>query len=177
MSTLTRRQAGLVPPPPAGRTLPPRAPELRPDPVPDATPPLKDSRALAAWRATINRTALARSGENLSVVLYALIRPGGDPHDDLADARSYAQAERLLVVDQIVDTLGHHDQACEDDPTLRRGYARALHLLGDQSSPVRGFVAVSRTAVTPDGRLYEAQLALHAARGTALHLVRGETGF
>ncbi|MFD9052745.1 hypothetical protein [Streptomyces zaomyceticus] len=173
MSTLTRPEAALFPPP--ARGLPPRADAPRPAPA--ASPPLKSLQDLAAWRAAINRAALARfSGESLSVVLYALTRPGGDPHDDLAAARSYAQAERLFVVDQIVDTLGHHDQACEDDPTLRRGYARALHLLGDPSSPVRGVVAVSRTAVTPDGRLYEAQLALHAARGTALHLVRGETG-
>ncbi|MFI5857405.1 hypothetical protein [Streptomyces parvulus] len=172
MSTLTRPEAALLPPP--ARGLPPRAPALRPAPA--TPPPLRDSQALAVWRAAINRAALARAdGENLSVVLYALTRPGGDPHDDLAAARSYAQRERLLVVDQIVDTLGHHDQACEDDPALRRGYARALHLLGDPSSPVRGVVAVSRTAVTPDGRLYEAQLALHATRGTALHLVRGET--
>ncbi|MEU5662102.1 hypothetical protein [Streptomyces longwoodensis] len=165
MSTLTRPEAALFPPP--ARGLPPRAPALRPSPA--APPPLKDAQVLTAWRAAINRAALARAdGENLSVVLYALTRPGGDPHDDLAAARSYARAERLIVVDQIVDTLGHHD-------ALRRGYARALHLLSDLSSPVRGVVAVSRTAVTPDGRRYEAQLALHAARGTALHLVRDET--
>ncbi|MFE0774207.1 hypothetical protein [Streptomyces sp. NPDC058861] len=173
MSTLTRPEATLFPP--LARELPPRTPALRPAPA--APPPLKGPQALAVWRATINRAALARSsGEDLPVVLYALTRPGGDPHDDLAAARSYAHAERLLIVDQIVDTLGHHDQACEDDPTLRRGYARALHLLSDPSSPVRGVVAVSRTAVTPDGRLYEAQLALHATRGTALHLVHAETG-
>ncbi|MFD9771693.1 hypothetical protein ACFWXE_15445 [[Kitasatospora] papulosa] len=172
MSPLTRPEAALLPPP--ARGLPPRARALRPAPA--ALPPLKDFQALAAWRATINRAALARSsGAHLSVVLYALTRPSGDAHADLAAARSYAQKERLLVVDQIVDTPGHHDQACEDDPTLRRGYARALHLLGNPSSPVRGVVAVSRTAVAPDGRLYEAQLALHAARGTALHLVCGET--
>ncbi|MFE0774276.1 hypothetical protein [Streptomyces sp. NPDC058861] len=173
MSTLTRPEAALLPPP--ARGLLPRAPALRPGLA--VPPPLKDFQALAVWRAAINRAALARAeGENLSVVLYALTRPGGDPHDDLAAARGYAQAERLLVVDQIVDTLGRHDRAGEDDPTLRRGYARALHFLGNPSSPVRGVVAVSRTAVTPDGRLYEAQLALHAARGTALHLVRAETG-
>ncbi|MFF9458099.1 hypothetical protein [Streptomyces flaveolus] len=117
MSTLTRPAAALVPP--SARGLPPRAPALRPAPA--APPSRRSVQSLAAWRATINRAALARSsGENLSVVLCALARPGGD----LAVAQSFAEAERLLVVDHIVDTLGGHDQACEDDPTLRRGYAR-----------------------------------------------------
>ncbi|MFD4683599.1 hypothetical protein ACFWP1_33365 [Streptomyces sp. NPDC058425] len=175
MTTLTRlprpATGGAAPP---GRALHPQFPALRPDPP--ALPPLKSPRALAAWRATINRAALTRAGTATpAVVLYALTRPGGDPHADLATARGYAAAHRLHVADQIVDTIGLHDQACEDDPTLRRGYARALHLLADPSSPVQGVVAVSRTAVTSDGRLYEDQLALHAARGTALHLVRAET--
>ncbi|MEU7028887.1 hypothetical protein AB0A60_19625 [Streptomyces sp. NPDC046275] len=172
MSTLTRRPAGLVPPP--GRVLPPRARGLRP--VPAVPPPLRSPRALASWRADINRAAVARlAGEDLPVVLYALTGPGGDPHDDLAAAQGYAEAHRLLVVDRIVDFLARGDQGCADEPELRRGYARALHLMGDPASPARGVTAVSQTAVTPVGRLYEDQLALYATRGTALHLVRGET--
>ncbi|MBV1949127.1 MULTISPECIES: hypothetical protein [unclassified Streptomyces] len=131
------------------------------------------SRAtLAAWRRDINRAASERFGDGLSVVLYALARPGGDPHDDFAAAQGYADAHRLPVVDRIFDVV---DQSCADDPTLRRGYARALHLMADPSSPVLGIVAVNQTAVTPAGCLYRDQLTLYAARGTALHLVRGET--
>ncbi|MFG3403826.1 hypothetical protein [Streptomyces sp. NPDC048142] len=171
MSTLTRPRAGLVPPP--GRVLPPRARALRPATA--APPPLKDSRTLAIWRDGINRAALARSREALPVVLYTLTGPGGDPHADLAAAQGYADAHRLLVVDRIVDFLGVGDQACADSPELRRGYARTLHLMGDPSSPVGGLVTISQTAVTRVGRLYEAQLALYAARSAALHLVRSET--
>ncbi|MFI9210316.1 hypothetical protein ACIGW7_19530 [Streptomyces sp. NPDC053253] len=170
MSTLT---SALTEPAAAGRVLPPRARTLRP--VPAAPPPLKDPPALATWRGNIHRTALARSGGPLSVVLYALTEPGGDPHDDLAAAQGYADTHRLLVVDRIVDVLSPGDQACADDPELRRGYARALHLMGDPTSPAHGVVAISQTAVAPVGRLYEDQLALYATRGTALHLVRGET--
>ncbi|MEU9599821.1 hypothetical protein AB0E06_23775 [Streptomyces sp. NPDC048109] len=171
MSTLTRPPAGLVPPP--GRVLPPRARALRPAPA--EAPPLKDHRALAVWRDGINRAALARFREALPVVLYALTGPGGDPHADLAAAQGYADAHRLLVVDRIVDFLNAGDQASAYDPHRRRGYTRALHLMGDPSSATRGLVTISQTAVTPVGRLYEAQLALYAARSTALHLVRGET--
>ncbi|MFE9137940.1 hypothetical protein [Streptomyces sp. NPDC007355] len=170
MSTLTQAPV-LVPPP--GRVLPPRARTLRPAPA--AAPPLKDSRTLAAWRATINRTALTRSGEPLSVVLYALTGPGGDPNTDLAAAQQYAAAHRLVAVDRIVDTLARDDQASTDQPELRRGYARALHLLGDPVSPVRGLVTISQTAVTRVGRLYEAQLDRYAALRVALFLVRAET--
>ncbi|MGW3387394.1 hypothetical protein [Streptomyces cinereoruber] len=170
MSTLTQAPV-LVPPP--GRVLPPRARALRPAPA--AAPPLKDPRTLDAWRATINRTAVARSGGPLSVVLYALTRPGGDPHTDLAAAQQYADAQRLLVVDRIVDTLARDDQACADQPELRRGYARTLHLLGDPTSPVRGLVTVSQTAVSRVDRLYEAELARYAALRVALFLVRAET--
>ncbi|WP_073227128.1 hypothetical protein [Streptomyces sp. NBRC 110465] len=164
--------AGLVPPP--GRALPPRPPARRPAPA--VLPALRSPRALASWRADINRVALARfTGGDLPVVLYALTGPGGDPHDDLAAAQGYADTHRLLVVDRIVDFLSAGDQACADDPELRRGYARALHRMGDPASPAHGVVAISQTAVTPVGRIYEAQLALYATRGTALHLVRGET--
>ncbi|WP_327378778.1 hypothetical protein OG393_33225 (plasmid) [Streptomyces sp. NBC_01216] len=170
MSTLTQAPV-LVPPP--GRVLPPRARVLRPAPA--AAPPLKDPHALAAWRDNINRTALARSGEALSVVLYALTGPGEDPHTDLAAAQHYAERHRLLVVDRIVDTLARDDQASTDQPELRRGYARTLHLLGDPASPVRGLVTTSQTAVTRVGRLYEAQLDRYAALRAALFLVRAET--
>ena len=60
-------------------------------------------------------------------------------------------------MDRIVDTLTRDDQASTHQPELRRGYARALHLLGDPASPVRGLVTISQTAVTRVGRLYEAQ--------------------
>jgi hypothetical protein len=171
MSTLTLPPA-LVPPP--ARALPPRARALRPAPA--APPPLQDPRALAAWRTEINRAALARWGGNLSVVLYTLTGPGGDPHDDLAAAQGYADTHRLLVADRIIDTVTRDDQTCADDPTLRRGYARTLHLLGDPASPVHGLVAISQTTVTPAGRLYEAQLNRYAAHGAGLFLVRAETG-
>ncbi|MER6116106.1 hypothetical protein [Streptomyces sp. NPDC001743] len=168
-----REEAAPLLPPPA-RGLPPRAPALRPAPA--SPPPLKRPHELAAWRAAINRAALARAdGGRLSVVLYALTGPSGDPHTVLAAAQQYAAAHRLHVVDRIIDTLARDDQASTDQPELRRGYARALHLMGDPASPVRGLVTISQTAVTRVGYLYEAHLALYAARGTALHLVRSET--
>ncbi|MFI2736635.1 hypothetical protein [Streptomyces sp. NPDC018711] len=170
MSTLTK-VPGLMPSP--GRVLPPRARALRPAP---ATPlPLEGPRALAARRNELNRNVRARSGGTLSVVLYALTVPGGDPHPDLADAQGYAVAHGLVVADRIVDTLARDDQASTDNPKLRRGYARALHLLGDPASPVRGLVAISQTAVTPVRRLYEIQLSGYAAFGAGLFLVRAET--
>ncbi|MFF8902475.1 hypothetical protein ACF082_33950 [Streptomyces lydicus] len=109
------------------------------------------------------------------MVLYTLTGPGGDPHVDLAAAQGYADAHRLLVVDRIVDFLSGGDHTCADDPELRRGYARALHLMGDPSSAVRGVIAPSQTAVTLAGRLYEAQLSKYAALGAGLFLVRAET--
>ncbi|MGC4998528.1 hypothetical protein [Streptomyces sp. DT195] len=171
MSSLTRPVAALVPP--HGRGLPTRGPAFRPGS--DAPAAAMSREALSAWRADINRIASEGSGDGLSVVLYALTRPGGDPHGDLATAQGYADAQQLVVVDRIFDVVAGDDHPCVVDPALRRGYARALHLMGDPSSPVRGLVAVSRTAVTPADRTYRDQLALCAARGTALHLVRGET--
>ncbi|MFE8941106.1 hypothetical protein ACFYNX_26985 [Streptomyces sp. NPDC007872] len=107
-------------------------------------------------------------------MLYALIRPGGAPHDNLAIAQGYAEAHRLHVVERIVDVLDHADHAGADDPCLRRGYARALHLLADSASRARGIVAVSRSSVTTASHPYEAQLLWHADHKTGLFLVRSE---
>ncbi|GHH56744.1 hypothetical protein [Streptomyces candidus] len=59
----------------------------------------------------------------------------------------------------LVDTLDSVDlRTGGDNPLLRRGYARALQMLADPTCPVRGVVAVSRTAITSVDRLYQDQL-------------------
>ncbi|MEU3046795.1 hypothetical protein ABZ705_09715 [Streptomyces sp. NPDC006984] len=121
----------------------------------------------------MNQAALRHTSGPLPVVLYAFTRAGADAHDDLAAAQGQATRQSFTVTDRIVDILdGHGDR---DDPTLRRGYARALRLLADPASPVRGVVAVSRASVSPIDRIYEAQLRWIAERSGGLWLVRAET--
>lgn len=133
---------------------------------------------LEARRTALNTAAAALAGPGpLHVVLYALTVPGKSASSDLAAARGYAQAQRMVVVDQLVDTLDAVDaRTGADDPSLRRGYARALRIMADPSCAVRGMVAVSQTAITPVVRLYADQLAWYAARRAGLWLVRSETG-
>ncbi|MGW4103158.1 hypothetical protein [Streptomyces sp. NPDC004976] len=118
------------------------------------------------------RTAARRRAAACAPV-HALTRADLDPHDDLAAAQGHAARHSFTVADRIVDTLDGHGSS--DDPTLRRGYARALRLLADPDSPVRGIVAVSRISVPPIDRIYEAQLHCIAARSGGLWLVRAET--
>ncbi|WP_217131528.1 hypothetical protein [Streptomyces sp. AC558_RSS880] len=158
-------------PPDGVRTLTPRARGQRPAPVPPWRP--AGALALARQRAAINQAALRHVDGPPYVVLYALTRADLDPHGDLAAAQGHATLHSFTVTDRIVDTLdGHRDG---DDPTLRCGYARALRLLADLASPVRGVVAVSRTLVSPIDRIYEAQLRSITARAGGLWLVRAET--
>jgi hypothetical protein len=158
-------------PPDDARTLTPRAHGQRPAPAPLLRP--AGAQALARQRATLNQAALLHADGPPHVVLYALTRTGMDPHDDLAAAQGYAARHAFTVTDRIVDTLDAHGDG--DDPTLRRGYARARRLLADPASPVRGIVAVSRTSVSPIDRIYETQLHCIAARAGGLWLVRSET--
>ncbi|MFJ3934144.1 non-ribosomal peptide synthetase [Streptomyces sp. NPDC090029] len=158
-------------PPADVRTLLPRARSRRPVPAPLWRP--AGAPALAGQRAAMNQAALRHTSGPLPVVLYAFTRAGADAHDDLAAAQGQATRQSFTVTDRIVDILdGHGDR---DDPTLRRGYARALHLLADPASPVRGVVAVSRASVSPIDRIYEAQLRWIAGQSGGLWLVRGET--
>lgn len=156
-----------------GRRLPPRAPEFRPHPEPLTS---ADPRELQARRTAANRAALAHPGP-LHVVLYALTGPDGAAHDDLAAARGYAERQRLVVGGPpLVDTLDSVDlRTGGDNPLLRRGYARAQQMLADPTCPVRGVVAVSRTAITSVDRLYQDQLTWYADRHAGLWLVRSET--
>ncbi|MGW8330574.1 hypothetical protein ACWGLE_22100 [Streptomyces sp. NPDC055897] len=136
-------------------------------------------RALEARRRTINRAALEHPGP-VGVLLYALTLSGQSPSDDLAAARGYSTAHpRLLVHDHIADVAGMPSQldARADDPLLRRGYARAVQMIADPSCPVRGIIAVSRTAITHSDRLYEDQLAWLSRNRAGLWLVRGESAF
>ncbi|MFJ3933761.1 MULTISPECIES: hypothetical protein [unclassified Streptomyces] len=121
----------------------------------------------------MNQAALRHAGGPLHVVLYALTVPGRDPHGDLATAQGSAAQHNFTVTDRIVDTLDGRTSG--DAPALRRGYARALRLLADQASPVRGVVAVSRASVSRIDRIYEAQLRWIAGRSGGLWLVRAET--
>ncbi|MFJ5635121.1 hypothetical protein ACIQF5_21090 [Streptomyces goshikiensis] len=159
---------------PPGRRLRPRADAHRPAPA--QPPPLPDLGALEAQRLTMNRAVLAVPGPTV-VVLYALTGPGRKAHHDLDAARGYAAAQRLTVHGApIVDTLDETDvRTGGEDPLLRRGYTLALRMLADLTCPVRGVVAVSRTAITPDDRLYRNQLTWYAAQRAGLWLVRGET--
>ncbi|MET9117555.1 hypothetical protein ABZX38_25630 [Streptomyces longwoodensis] len=158
-------------PPEGVRTLTPRA--RGQGPALTALWKPAGAQALAWRRATINQAALQHGGGPPHVVLYALTRAGLDPHDDLAAAQGHAARHSFAVIDRIVDTLDGH--GASDDPTLRRGYARALRLLADPASPVRGVVTVSRTSVSPIDRIYEAQMQWIAARSGGLWLVRAET--
>ncbi|MEU1776705.1 hypothetical protein ABZ501_27265 [Streptomyces sp. NPDC019922] len=155
------------------RRLPPRASGNRPQP---GFPPVPGPRALELRRAAANRAARARPGP-LHIVLYALTGPDGTANGDLAAARGYAERQRLVVTGPpLVDTLDSIDiRTGGDAPLLRRGYARALQMLADPACPVRGVVAVSRTAITPVDRLYQDQLSWYADRRAGLWLVRGET--
>ncbi|MFF4557747.1 hypothetical protein [Streptomyces sp. NPDC001422] len=161
-----------VAPVPTGRRLRPRADAQRPkQPLP--VPALA---ALQALRHTMNRAALSVPGPPY-VLLYALTGPGQETHDDLAAIRGYAAAKHLTVHEPpIVDALDDTDvRTGGDDPLLRRGYARALQLLADPACPVRGVVAVSRTAITIADRLYQDQLTWYAAQQAGLWLIRSET--
>lgn len=155
------------------RRLPPRPSGNRPQPdfLPDPEP-----RALELRRTAANRAARAHPGP-LHIVLYALTGPDGTANTDLAAARGYAERKHLVVTGPpLVDTLDAIDiRTGGDDPLLRRGYARALQMLADPTCPVRGVVAVSRTAITPVDRLYQDQLSWYADRHAGLWLVRGET--
>ncbi|WEH37868.1 hypothetical protein PZB75_31185 (plasmid) [Streptomyces sp. AM 4-1-1] len=157
-----------------GRRLYPRAGAQRPAPA--EPPPVPALGVLEAERLTMNRVVLSVPGPT-DVVLYALTGPGREVHDDLAAVRGYAAAHRLTVHGPpIVDALDATDvRTGGDDPLLRRGYARALRMLADPASPVRGVIAVSRTAITLADRLYQDQLTWYAARRAGLWLVRGET--
>ena len=105
----------------------------------------------------------------------ALALSGQSPSDDLAATRGYSTTHpRLLVHDHIADTLDQLD-ARADDPHLRRGYARAMQMIADPACPVRGIIAVSRTAITRADRLYEDQLAWLSRTRTGLWLVRNES--
>ncbi|MHC3392341.1 hypothetical protein ACLQ2E_23185 [Streptomyces lavendulocolor] len=158
-------------PPDDVRTLTPRARGQRPAPAPPWRP--AGAQALAQQRAAINQAALRHADGPPHVVLYALTRADRDPHDDLAADQGHAARHSFTVADRIVDTLDGHGDG--DDPTLRRGYARALRLLADPASPVRGLVAISRTSVSPIDQIYETQLHWIAARSGGLWLVRAET--
>ncbi|MFJ4003862.1 hypothetical protein ACIPWL_10440 [Streptomyces sp. NPDC090023] len=158
-------------PPSDVRTLTPRARGQRPALAPLWRP--TEVQALARQRAAINQAALQHADGLPHVVLYALTRADLDPHDDLAAAQEHATRHSFTVAERIVDGLDGHGDG--DDPTLRRGYARARHLLADPASPVRGIVAVSRTSVSPIDRINEAQLLWIAARAGGLWLVRAET--
>ncbi|MET7296978.1 hypothetical protein ABZS79_33615 [Streptomyces griseoloalbus] len=158
-------------PPDDVRTLAPRARGQRPALAPLWRP--AGSQALAGQRAAINQAALRHVDGPPHMVLYALTRADLDPHNDLAAAQGYAAQHSFPVTDRIVDTLDSHGDG--DDPTLRRGYARALHLVADPAPPVRGVAAVSRTSVSPIDRIYETQLRWIAARSGGLWLVRAET--
>jgi alkylation response protein AidB-like acyl-CoA dehydrogenase len=158
-------------PPDGVRTLTPRTRNQRPAPPPLSRP--AGAQALARQRIAINQAALRHADGPPHVVVYALTRAGMDPHHDLAAAQGYAARHSFTVADRIVDTLDGHGDG--DDPTLRRGYARALRLLADPASPVCGVVGVSRTSVSPIDRIYEAQLRWMAARSGGLWLVRAET--
>ncbi|MFD5722689.1 hypothetical protein [Streptomyces sp. NPDC127036] len=132
--------------------------------------------ALQAQRLTMNRAVLSAPGP-LHVLLYALTGPGQATHDHLAAMRGYAAAKHLTVHEPpIVDALDDTDvRTGGDDPLLRRGYARALQMLADPTGPVRGVVAVSRTAITIADRLYQDQLTWYAAHQAGLWLIRSET--
>ncbi|MEU2354422.1 hypothetical protein ABZ599_15890 [Streptomyces misionensis] len=121
----------------------------------------------------MNNRVLLEQAPTIQVVLYALVVSGRAPDDDLAAARGCAVRHGLLVTDCIVGTLP--DRTDGDDPTHRRGYARALRLVADPSSPVRGLVAVSRTALSPIDAIYERELSRIADHRGGLWLVRGES--
>ncbi|MFZ3491911.1 hypothetical protein ACODT5_01475 [Streptomyces sp. 5.8] len=172
--TLTTHAPALSVGPPQ-LALRPRAVHRRPRPADPL--PAPDLRALQARRTALNHAARAQPGP-MHVVLYALTVPGRAASGDLAAARGHAESQRLTVVGApLVDTLDTVDAAHgSDDPLLRRAYARALQMLADPASPVRGVVAVSRTAITPADRLYEHQLTWYAHHRAGLWLVRDETG-
>jgi hypothetical protein len=156
----------------ADRSLLPRAVRHRPEPlIPPADKP--NARSLAARRTVINYAARTMHPTPLQVVLYALTLPGGDPRDDLAACQGYADAQHLAVTDRIVDDT--QDRTGADDPSLRRGYSRMLHALADPTTPVHGVVAVSRTAITTNNRLYEQQLTTLNTYEAGLWLLRAET--
>jgi hypothetical protein len=50
-----------------------------------------------------------------------------------------------------------------------------LHALADPATPVHGVVAVSRTAITTNNRLYEQQLTTLSTYEAGLWLLRAET--
>ncbi|MEU9416000.1 hypothetical protein [Streptomyces sp. NPDC048272] len=76
----------------------------------------------------------------------------------------------------LVDILDPVDaRTGADDPSLRRGYARARQMVADPACAVRGVVAVSRSAITPAVGLYQDQLTWYANRRAGLWLVRRET--
>ncbi|MGW6454314.1 hypothetical protein ACWF94_00020 [Streptomyces sp. NPDC055078] len=103
----------------------------------------------------------------MTVVLYALTRPGGDPRDDLALAQGLAGSRQWPVHARHSDTTG------DLDPALRPGWARALNDLGRQHA--QAVVAVSRTAISNTTALYEQELARLRGHRAALYLVREET--
>lgn len=156
------------------RRLAPRASSNRPRP--DFLPG-PDPRALESRRTAANNRAARTHPGPLHIVLYALTGPDGTANTDLAAARGYAERQHLVVTGSpLVDTLDSIDvRTGGDDPLLRRGYARALQMVADPACLVRGVVAVSRTAITPDDLLYQDQLSWYADRRAGLWLVRGET--
>lgn len=163
------RMAGAA----SGRGLLPRPAGLRPASGTPVQPIAPD--VLARMREAMNRAVIARSTNRPVVVLYALARQGGCPDGDLAACQGYAAAHGLVVADRFVDTVDDHGAA--DDPSLRRGYARALQQLSGPASNVTGLVSVSRTAISPVDLLYRGQLTRIAVLDGGLWLVRRETDF
>ncbi|MFJ1911783.1 hypothetical protein ACIOGX_07615 [Streptomyces sp. NPDC088147] len=126
-------------------------------------------RPLARQRAELNWTAQQRPGGPLHVVLYALTVAGQEPHDDLAGQGCAAQ-HTLTVADRIVGNRRDGDD--------QRGAARLRPRTAppaDQTSPVRGVVAVSTGLGVPHRPNRRDAAALDRRPAGGLWLVRGET--
>ncbi|MFD9715857.1 hypothetical protein [Streptomyces sp. NPDC059076] len=132
-------------------------------PLDRADPPA----ALRALREQINANAETYRTGRLTVVLYALTAPHGDPTDHLGLARQFADHKHATVHAEFSDRTG------DVDPALRPGWAKTLRALAHNQA--NAIVSISRTAISHHPTPHREQLAWLGDHHAALYLLRPET--